>query len=183
MPAAGASALLKSILFIGLILPASAYAAAPLFTDDAGVLPAHQCQVEIWHDHTPMPTNWFLPACNLGEDLELTLGGLSTRQDPDRWQGHAQLQVKRNLIDADQHGWALAFSAGGLFQEHSSENPRLLDSLYAYVPLSIDLTDSLRMDLNAGWNYAATDQFHEFTWGRAVGQPGPDSGVRQTLVW
>lgn len=156
--------LYRAVPLVGLLLPAPGFAAAPLFTDDAGTLPAHACQVEIWHDHTPTPTNWFLPACNV-HNVELTLGALSMRGDAGGQQAMVLVQAKRNLLD--NKSWGLAFGAGGLLQEHSGENPRLLDSLYAYAPLSVNLNDSLRMDLNAGWNYIAADRSHELTWGFA----------------
>ncbi len=64
---------------------ASAQAARPLGTEDAGTNAARQCQLEAWADHGQGARTWHLaPACGVGQGLEL---GWESAQDMPRAAG------------------------------------------------------------------------------------------------
>ena len=54
----------------------SAYAARPMLTDDARIVDPKACQLESWiRDSKHITEYWALPACNVSENLEVTIGG------------------------------------------------------------------------------------------------------------
>jgi hypothetical protein len=47
-----------------------------MLTDDARIVDPKSCQLESWvRDSKHVTEYWALPACNVGENLELTIGG------------------------------------------------------------------------------------------------------------
>ncbi len=64
------------VLFFSLGLLHHAEAARPMLTDDARIVDPKSCQLESWvRDSKHVTEYWALPACNVGENLELTIGG------------------------------------------------------------------------------------------------------------
>ena len=63
-------------MFFGLGLLNHAEAARPMLTDDARIVDPKSCQLESWvRDSKHVTEYWALPACNVGENLEVTIGG------------------------------------------------------------------------------------------------------------
>ena len=63
------------ILILGLNIFDVAQAARPMLTDDARIVDPKSCQLESWvRDSKHMTEYWALPACNVAENTELTIG-------------------------------------------------------------------------------------------------------------
>lgn len=63
------------VMFFGLGLLNHAEAARPMLTDDARIVDPKSCQLESWvRDSKHVTEYWALPACNVGENLEVTIG-------------------------------------------------------------------------------------------------------------
>lgn len=70
-----------ALLSAALLATHTAHAARPMITDDVRIVDAKACQLESWVKKNPNGTEiWVLPACNFTGNLELTLGGATTRE-------------------------------------------------------------------------------------------------------
>ena len=102
-------------LLLGLA-PIPAFAARPFNTDDARVVDAGGCQIETFvkqQRNVDERETWFLPGCNPGGNLELTLGGLNIRNDAFGRSSTLIAQGKTLLkrLEADDYGVALTLGA------------------------------------------------------------------------
>ncbi len=62
-------------LFFSCCVINHAEAARPMLTDDARIVDPKSCQLESWvRDSKHVTEYWALPACNVGENLEVTIG-------------------------------------------------------------------------------------------------------------
>ena len=103
------------ILLIGLA-PTPAFAARPFNTDDARVVDAGGCQIEAFvkkQSRFSEREAWFLPGCNPGGKLELTLGGMNIRNDAEGRASTLIAQGKALLrrLETDDYGVALTLGA------------------------------------------------------------------------
>lgn len=156
-------ATLAGVLVAGLHGPV-AYAGRPMVTDDAGLVAARSCQIEAWVQlHRDSTDYWALPACNLGGNLEITLGGALTRAA-----GHTQtraqvLQAKTLFKPLPVNGWGIGLAAGTL---RDAQAERDAHDWYAYVPASLSLRDdAVLLHGNLGWLRSGQDRRHRLTWG------------------
>ena len=64
------------VLIFSFCLTNHAEAARPMLTDDARIVDPKSCQLESWvRDSKNVTEYWALPACNVSENLEVTIGG------------------------------------------------------------------------------------------------------------
>ncbi|MWV62734.1 hypothetical protein DCO58_02590 [Helicobacter saguini] len=127
------------------------YAARPMNTDDARVVPYGHCQLETWaefHINTASEI-WALPACNLLWDTEISLGG-----DIGLENSAFRFQIKKLFVDADKKNWGIGIAVGNALTQNTPYNYQL-DELYFYIPASLVLLDSkLVFHANVGYNLA-----------------------------
>lgn len=148
----------KSIfLFISLLfalwLPHHAYAARPLVTDDARLTNAHSCQLESWmRTYEGGREAWALPACNLGENFEVTLGGgVYRNHDEDYRTEDWILQLKTLFKPLETNGWGWGLAAGHVKHTDIQPGPNQLGNTYFYVPVSFSFRDDdVIVHLNMG---------------------------------
>ncbi len=160
------SRLAQAVVAAGLFLaPGSAHAAGGAFAvDDAEVDEPGKCAVEAW---TSFATNrdWaatVAPSCvvNLGVPVEFTAQAQRTRSD-DAWGTGGGLSAKVNLIPVEGRPFGLALSAGNNWDLTSGGHS---DS-FVNVPVTIQLHESFRINVNGGWQYDATTRINYLTWG------------------
>ena len=68
----------RTLLALGLaaLCAGQAHAARPMNTDDANIVDDKACQLESWVKTTRISLErWAIPGCNLGGDLEWSVGG------------------------------------------------------------------------------------------------------------
>lgn len=120
-----------------------AQAARPLVTDDARLTNAHHCQLESWmRSYQGGQELWALPACNLGENFEITLGGGSYRNHDDNYHTEDWIaQFKTLLKPLEANGWGIGFAAGRVMHPDIQPGPNQLGNTYFYVPVSFSLRD------------------------------------------
>jgi len=130
-------------LLCSLFIAPSAQAARPLVTDDARLTNAHGCQLESWmRSYQGGQELWALPACNLGENFEITLGGGSYRNNDDNYHTEdwvAQFKTLFKLLETN--GWGIGFAAGRVMHPDIQPGPNQLGNTYFYVPVSFSLRD------------------------------------------
>jgi hypothetical protein len=130
-------------LLFSLFIAHSAHAARPLVTDDARLTNAHGCQLESWmRSYQGGQELWALPACNLGENFEITLGGGSYRNNDDNYHTEDWVaQFKTLFKPLETNGWGIGFAAGRVMHPDIQPGPNQLGNTYFYIPVSFSLRD------------------------------------------
>ena len=130
-----------------------AYAARPLVTDDARLTNAHSCQLESWtRMYQGGQELWAMPACNLGENLEVTLGGGSYHNrtedyHTEDWVG----QVKTLFKPLTSKSWGWGLAEGRVMHPNIQPGPNQMGHSYFYLPLSLSFADDdVVIHINAG---------------------------------
>lgn len=143
----------------------SARAAGGAFVvDDVEIAKPGDCKVESWvqgasnHDFAAVSA----PACvvQLGIPVELTTQFNRTRS-ADTWQTSVDLKGKVNIVPVATGKVGVGFV--GSFNWATSNGQYLGNFLY--VPLTYQMTDDFRINLNAGWLYDGMAMLHSAYWG------------------
>lgn len=141
----------------------SAFAGAPLVTDDASVIEAGSCQFETWiniarggHDY------WAVPACNAFANVELSLGvgGVNPADLPSSQQFVLQ---GKTVFAGEEDVWSVGAVAGigydnGQAAEGASSRGYYAKALFTWFPrklLELDLNLGASNDFGAGTILAA----------------------------
>ena len=141
---------LLPLLFL-LWIPQISYAARPLVTDDARLTNAHSCQLESWMcSYEGGQELWALPACNLGENFEVTLGGGSYHNTDDHYRTEDWVaQFKTLFKPLETNGWGIGLAVGRVMHPDIQAGPNQLGNTYFYIPVSFSLRDD---DVIVHWN-------------------------------
>jgi len=124
------------------------HAARPYFTDDARITPAGGCQVESWvQHHRPAGGGtefWALPACNPGQNLEITAGVARLPAEGGQpWSSDLLVQGKTLLRTLDT-GISTGFAAGSTVRTRGpsdASSPSSLSTAWAYNVTSFAFAD------------------------------------------
>jgi hypothetical protein len=154
---------LAGVLVAGLHVE-SAHAGRPMVTDDAGLVEARSCQVEAWAQVYRRSTEyWVQPACNLGGNLEITLGGALGHEAGRTRTGAVVLQGKTLFKPLQTNGWGIGLAAGTVRHPQAGADAR---DWYAYVPASFSLhDDAVVVHVNLGWLRTGPIRSDRLTWG------------------
>lgn len=160
--------LLWGFIFLALVrVPAEA--ARPFVTDDARLATAGSCQLESWSRfYADSAEVWALPACNLGGNLEFTLGGgLARYQDASRPGSEDYvLQAKTLFRSLETNGWGWGVAVGTVRHPRVNPGPNLFGNTYVYFPFSASFADDrVVMHLNTGWLHDKVLSRDHLTWG------------------
>ncbi len=141
----------RLLLAVGglLALASVALAGRPLVTDDATIVDARSCQIEAWFQRARdgASESWLLPACKLGGNLELTLGGARLR-DNGQAASAALFQAKSVLRQLEPGDWGLAVSLIDEFDPRDG----LRGDLRINMPLTVALADQRwHVHADLGW--------------------------------
>lgn len=133
----------------------------PYVVDDADVVAPGSCQVETWHARRGRDAEQtaVAPGCHFA-GAEWSLFGLDARQDGERRRSVA-VQGKWLLRAIEPGGLGVALVAGGGAESRAGR----LSEVFAYLPLSIEPTDSLRVHLNLGGLLDRDARQWTATWG------------------
>lgn len=145
--------LISISLLSTLCLPYNVYAARPLVTDDARLTNAHSCQLESWvRAYEGGREMWALPACNLGENFEVTLGGGVYRNQDEHYRTEDWIvQFKTLFKPLETNGWGWGLAVGRVMHPDIQPGPNQLGNTYFYVPVSFSMRDDdVVVHLNVG---------------------------------
>lgn len=145
--------------------------------DAADVGEAGSCKIESWlqaatnTDFTAVAN----PSCvvNVFRPVELSLQTVRSRSDGD-WSTGIAPKAKWNIAPTGVGRLGVAFSAGGAFDAMTGENL----AAFATVPATYRLSETTRINLNAGWLWDRTADRHYLTYGL-----GFDWKLTETLQW
>ncbi|ENW22033.1 hypothetical protein L313_0459 [Acinetobacter haemolyticus CIP 64.3 = MTCC 9819] len=158
------SQLLKLVLSVtALSISMQLFAGRPMHVDDASVVDAKSCQLEMWmQKHTDDREYWSIPACNFGSNFELALGMGRTDTDQADPKNYAVLQGKTLLKALETNSWGIGLATGSQFNVNDSTD----QIWYISVPASLStMDDAFIVHANLGWSHEKQDHRNFFTWG------------------
>jgi hypothetical protein len=147
------------------LAPASANAAGGAFVvDDVVVGNPGECKLESWasaaanQDVTAVTS----PACVVKLGIPLELGGqLQRSRDDGIWGTSGMLRAKANLVPVENHPFGLGISGGSSWDLVSGANT----GGFINVPVTFQVRDNFRVNVNGGWLYDTAAKIHYLTWG------------------
>ena len=155
-----------TLVWLVLVTPPT-WAARPMITDDARIVDPKSCQLETWVKQTRQGDEfWLLPACNVGENFELSLGGAQGKTDAERHTTDVVLQAKTLFkpLQSNDWGWGLTF--GNVHHPAIQPKANLLGDTYVYVPVSRSFDDDrLLIHANIGYLHDKTARQNNLMWG------------------
>jgi hypothetical protein len=144
--------------------PGAAEAAGAFAVDDSEIDKPGSCKVESWasaasnHDFTAVTS----PACVVKLGIPVELGGHLQRSRSDGlWGTGGTLKAKANLISATNNPFGLGISGGSSWDLVSGANT----GSFINVPVTFQVRDTFRINVNGGWLYERVDNIHYATWG------------------
>lgn len=165
-----------SVLIALALLPVCAYAGRPLATDDASMLEAGACQLELWIDRKREAREvWAAPACNFGGNVEWQVAGARTFEHGRGALSAALVQAKTVLRSVDDNPWGIGLVAGATRLPRRETETGWGDP-YLIVPVSFKFGEADNLiHANIGWLRNRADDRNLTLWGLAFEAPLTDS--------
>jgi hypothetical protein len=158
--------------------PGEAWAANGAYAVDAAdISDVGSCKVESWLS-TATNTDFSAvanPSCavNIFRPVELSLQTVRSRSDGD-WSTSIAPKAKWNIEPTGIGKFGVSFYAGGAFDAATGDNL----SAFAVVPATYRLSETMRININAGWLWDRTVDRHYLTYGL-----GFDWKFTEVLQW
>lgn len=155
-----------SVIAFALFSP-NLYAARPMLTDDARITEGKSCQLETWVKSNKNSTEyWALPACNLTENLELTVGGAISHDANGSKNSDAVYQVKILFKQLQSNSWGYGLVVGNVRHPSVNTQNNLLGDVYAFMPTSTSFSDdNFVLHTNLGLVHSQAENQTHLTWG------------------
>ena len=163
------------VVTAALLIAARADAAGTAYgVDTAEVSEPGNCKVESWlswasnQDFLAI-TN---PSCvvSLGRPVELSVQLQRSRNDGE-WGTFAAPKFKTNLIPTAIGKFGVAIAGGAAFDLITNETL----GFYAYIPATMRLSEVMRLNVNAGWQWDRIADVHFFSYGVGFDFRTPDN--------
>jgi len=142
--------------------------------DTAEVGEAGACKVESWVSSAS--NRDFIaamnPSCvvNIARLVEAS-AQFSRARSGDTWSSSATPKLKTNIIPSAIGSWGVALSAAASYDLTTGANT----ALFTTVPATLRLSDTLRVNLNAGWQWDRVADRHYATYGAGADWRTPDN--------
>lgn len=159
---------LNHLLGLALLAFAShAYCARPMITDDARLVDPKSCQVESWAKFNRESTEyWALPACNFGENFEITAGGARTKADGESHATDIVLQAKTLLRPLKTNDYGVGLVFGQASHPSAERSSSMIGDAYLNIPVSISYADDrFVLHTNVGVIHDRDQERNRLTWG------------------
>ena len=172
------AAILLSIVAAASVLSERARAAGAAYVvDTAEVSEPGACKVKSWvstasnHDVFASTT----PTCvvNVFRPVELSAQLIRARAD-DEWTNGVAPKIKTNLVPTSIGSWGIAVSGAAAYDLTNQQTV----AMFATVPVTLRLSNVLRINLNAGWDWDRVAGQHYATYGAGVDWRTPDNSGR-----
>lgn len=197
--AAGFAAALAAVLTFA---ATAAHAAGGGYAvDDSEIGKPGDCKIESWISIASNGDRTFntVPACvvSLWQPVEIS-GQLARARASGAWSSTFQLQAKTTLRSVEKGQVGIGFAAGGTFGLTTGQP----SNAYFYVPVTLQLSETFRLNLNGGGQFQQAAPGNTATWGvgfewtvlkngltviligemfgQSVGTPGSQLGLRFT---
>ena len=158
--------ILPILIFAVLLGPTNiAMAARPMLTDDARIVDPKSCQLESWvRDSKQVTEYWALPACNVSENLEVTIGGSLEGEKGHSSFANELYQIKSIIqpIASNQTGFAISIGNG---RDPKRTMNKAIQDWYLNVPISYPYNDRLVIHTNLGVTHLTDEHTEKMNWG------------------
>ncbi|MEY3792421.1 MAG: hypothetical protein RLZ31_702 [Pseudomonadota bacterium] len=158
--------LLHIALFaLGIFYLNLSYAARPMLTDDARIVDPKACQLESWiRDSKHITEYWALPACNVSENLEVTIGGSLEGESGHSSFANELYQMKSIIqpIAINQTGYSIVLGNG---RDPKRTMNKVIQDWYLNVPISYPYNDRLVIHTNLGVTHLTDEKTEKMNWG------------------
>ena len=158
--------LLHIALFaLGIFYLNLSYAARPMLTDDARIVDPKSCQLESWiRDSKHITEYWALPACNVSENLEVTIGGSLEGESGHSSFANELYQMKSIIqpIAINQTGYSIVLGNG---RDPKRTMNKVIQDWYLNVPISYPYNDRLVIHTNLGVTHLTDEKTEKMNWG------------------
>jgi hypothetical protein len=156
---------LASLALAALWQPGTATAAGGAYAvDDSEIGTPGDCKVESWGSFADNSDRIFAiaPACSvsLGRPVELGMAFARAR-DAGVWGSSLTFKGKTNIVPLEPNKIGLGFAAG---VTHDTTNG-VTNGVFVLVPVSFQLTEQFRLNVNGGWLWDPSTDAHAATWG------------------
>jgi hypothetical protein len=156
--------LLGLVLALGFVT--ASHAARPMNTDDANIVDEKSCQLESWikTTHTSLE-RWAIPGCNLGGDVEWSVGGNAQQEDG---VGKTQFwiaQAKKRWVPVTEGGVGISTTLGAMSVRPATPDRPDDKDYYLNVPITVPLGRDRFVHINAGWVHHQVLAVSRPTWG------------------
>ena len=141
------------------------YAARPMLTDDARIVDPKTCQLESWiRDSKHTTEYWALPACNVSENLEVTIGGSLEGVNGHSSFANELYQMKSIIqpIAVNQTGYSIVLGNG---RDPKRTMNKVIQDWYLNVPISYPYNDRLVIHTNLGVTHLTDEKTEKMNWG------------------
>ena len=164
-----------SFSFVASALSGEAHAAgAAYFVDTAEVSEPGACKVESWvsaasnHDFFAATS----PTCvvNMFRPVELSTQIARARFD-DEWTSAAVPKIKTNLVPTSIGSWGVGVSGSVVYDFTNKETA----AVFVTIPATLRLSNVVRINLNAGWQWDRVAEQHYATYGAGIDWRTPDN--------
>lgn len=155
------------VIFLLLGVNSLARAGNPMNVDDAGIVDKGTCQIEIWSELSRSSDEyWVAPACNLGGNLELSLGAGLQDESGAATGKNLTVQAKTLVVEDLAQHLNIAIAVGYFYNHFDGGN---LNEWSINLPVTKGLgSESLLWHNNLGTIYEQEDKHWLFTWGTGL---------------
>ena len=160
------TALSLALVMLVAVGVSDAHAARPMNTDDANIVDEKSCQLESWIKTTPTSRErWAIPGCNLGSEVEWSVGGNAQADDGVGKTQFWVAQAKKRWVPVGEDSMGISTTLGTM-STHPATGDRPEDKDYfVNVPVTVPLGQDRFVHLNAGWVQHQTLGVSRPTWG------------------
>jgi hypothetical protein len=156
---------LVAVLAAGrLLAPEYAHAAGAFAVDDAEAANPGECRVESWasfganHDFIGAVA----PTCGLKFVVPFEVGAQYQRARADsQWGTSGTLKAKANLIPLANNAFGVGIAGGGNWNLITGAST----GGFLYIPVTFQVRDNFKININGGWAYDTTTKINYATWG------------------
>lgn len=161
-----AAAALPFLLIAALAKPALGANGATA-VDDTDIDPVGVCKVDSWLSAASNADRIGLvsPGCvfNLGVPTDISAQFIRSRADG-TWNNSAAIKFRTFRIPADGGRISVLFSAGATYDLSNG----LVSSVAVNIPVTFQLVENMKLNVNGGWLYDRAAELHWATWGASV---------------
>jgi hypothetical protein len=166
-----------AVIALLLQTPNARASGAAFAVDTSEISEVGACKVEAW-------ASWAAnrdvvttanPACVVDLFMPVEVSAQITRsRADDEWASAIAPKAKTKLVPTAIGSFGLAVAGGTSFDLDTGENT----TVFAYAPATLRLSESARINVNAGWLWDRTADRHFATYGL-----GTDLKLTETLIW
>ncbi len=146
------------------LAPAFAVAGGHYIVDDANLIEANRCELELWHTRIDGGgyDAFVSPTCRFGGNYQFTAVFGNERDEGENEQVYG-FEAKTLFTQLDTHGYGIGLVVGSEYLTETSQ----WETLFAFVPFTLPLADERALvHVNLGWERERSEETRNtLAWG------------------